>query len=139
MEAPNKDARARAWVLTMNNYTEDQRLSILNNSKSSYVIVAKEIGEETFTPHLQCYIKFPNAIRWSTLHEQYPQAWMEPARGSFEENFNYCTKDGDWEEQGNRPPMEPITLTIHPDDYMHFIFIDENYTITHTSNKNTIE
>jgi len=53
-------------------------------------------------------MRFQNAVRWSTLHEMYPNAWLEPAKGSVQQNFDYCTKEGHWEEAGTRPSMNAM-------------------------------
>lgn len=95
-------SKSRAWCLTVNNYTEEERQAILHNSRSDYVIVGKETGDSG-TPHLQGYIRFPNAVRLSTLKKMFPRAHLEIARGTPEENYKYCSKDGDFEEAGDRP------------------------------------
>lgn len=53
------------------------------------------------------YIRFKNAVRFNTVKELLPEsAHVEPAKGSFKQNFTYCTKDGAWIEWGERPSVE---------------------------------
>lgn len=95
--------KSRAWAFTLNNYTDQEYVSILENSRSEYLVVGKEVGENG-TPHLQGYVRFSNAIRLSSLKKILSgRAHFEIAKGSPEQNFKYCTKEGNFEERGDRP------------------------------------
>lgn len=89
--------RGRAWCLTVNNYT-DSTLSQLSrlSSKSTDWIIGKEIGEEKKTPHLQCYFRFKNQVRFTTLKNAVPNGHWQKAKGSVQQNYDYCSKDGDF-------------------------------------------
>ena len=64
-------------------------------------------GKEVFTngtPHLQGFVSFKNAVyQPSRFFEQYGQGHFEMARGTADENAEYCSKDGDFTEFGKRP------------------------------------
>ena len=51
----NTSGRYRHIVFTLNNYSEDEYLNILNSEYFKYVIIGKEICPTTGTPHLQGY------------------------------------------------------------------------------------
>lgn len=101
---------AKHWRGTLNNYTENEVqsiLSTLSTRKAKYFyIVAKEIGKEEKTPHLQMYI--------STIHLKgaqkgrfRPLPMLSVKRDGVEcsrwfkcdnttlSNYMYCKKDGD--------------------------------------------
>lgn len=94
----NTRTRARGWCITINNYTAQQHSTILEfcKSKCEKWIIAKEIGESE-TPHIQGYMYFTNAISFNTIKSIIPTAHIEKAKGKPEENYNYCSKDGDFE------------------------------------------
>lgn len=105
----NPRSRARQWCVTVNNYTEADlsQLSHLSR-KSKFWIIAKEGQAEGKTPHLQAYFQFKNQTRFSTIKTAVPRAHIEKARGSVQQNYIYCSKEGDFESN--------ITPTITRDD-----------------------
>lgn len=97
------DSRSRNWCFTLNNYT-DEDIDKLVNSSYKYLIIGKEVAPTTNTPHLQGFIIFPNARRLSTLKADYNKTthW-EIARGTPEQNIEYCSKSGNFQEHGTKP------------------------------------
>lgn len=65
------------------------------STRSRFWIIAKEVGESG-TPHLQCYFQFKNQTRFSTLKRAVPGGHWEKAKGTMQQNFAYCSKDGDY-------------------------------------------
>lgn len=89
------DPQNNRWVLTWNNYTEED-VKILEQwleSKAAKSIVEKEVGKEG-TPHLQGYVEFPSRIRFSTISRAFGKAHWEIARKPRQNNIDYCSKDG---------------------------------------------
>lgn len=95
-------AKSRAWCLTLNNWTEEEKQALLD-SQCKYVILGEEIAPDTGTPHLQGYIYFQNAVRLTTLRNISPRAHFEAARGTPAEAILYCEKEGTFTERGTRP------------------------------------
>ena len=54
-----------------------------------------EIGAEK-TPHTHLYVAFSNAVEFSTIHQRFYGAHIEPAKGSHRENRDYIRKEGKW-------------------------------------------
>lgn len=97
-------ARATAWVFTINNYSEDEYQKVLGAlSECTYSIVGREVGSGG-TPHLQGFCIFPRRHSLSVLkHKLGDRAHLEVARGTAQQNRRYCSKDGDFAEQGECP------------------------------------
>lgn len=90
--------RSRAWVFTINNYTDDTINAIqqlLESSKNiTHLIVGKEQGEQG-TKHLQGYIRFENPLPLNSVSRKFPGAYMDIANASPLKNFEYCSKQND--------------------------------------------
>lgn len=100
---PTKNGlRARSWVFTLNNYSPEELLEV-ERIDCKYMVFGKELGEDNQVPHLQGYLHFKDQKALSTLKKLMPRAHFEIARGNAEENYNYCTKQGDFIEKGTRP------------------------------------
>lgn len=97
----SKDTRSRGWVFTLNNYTKEDEEYIQNTLSASYIIYGRE-ESETGTPHLQGYLYFKNARKFSTVRKL--RKWnIEAAKGDVLQNQEYVKKDDDWFEKGTRP------------------------------------
>jgi len=104
---PPSASAAKNWVLTLNNWTQEEfdALALFcTTSDVVYCVVGKETGESG-TPHLQIYLSLTSRKRFNQVKtlcgsQRYH---TEIARGSPEENRTYCTKDGDYTEYGSLP------------------------------------
>lgn len=81
---------AKRWSFTINNYTD----SVITTISSivplcKCIIVGKEIGEKG-TPHLQGYCEFLKKCRPLS----YFKAHFEKSKGTKQQNYEYCSKDG---------------------------------------------
>lgn len=90
--------RSRAWVFTVNNYTDEsvERLNkLVEDPKNiTQMVVGKEQGASG-TPHLQGYIRFKNPLPRNSISKKIPNAWVDIANGTLKKNFEYCTKEHD--------------------------------------------
>lgn len=94
--------RGRAWCFTLNNYNEEHE-KLLKNILCQYMIYGKEIGE-LGTPHLQGYVYFKSARTFSSLKKKFGSLFhIERAKGTVEQNIDYCSKDGSIVELGTAP------------------------------------
>jgi len=94
----------RAWCFTLNNYTEEER-DALRSLKCKYIVFGYERGEEG-TPHLQGYVHLSTQKTLSAMKKFIPRAHLEPRRGTIDEAVDYCKKDGDFEEYGEKPKTQ---------------------------------
>lgn len=97
-----KMSRYRAFCFTLNNYTPEE-VEQVKSWDARYLIFGKEVGESG-TPHLQGYVYFAEAKTLSALKKKFSaRAHWEVARGTPKQAAEYCEKDGDVFEKGERP------------------------------------
>lgn len=100
-------SRARHWVFTLNNYTNDEveLLKRLVPEHCTYITFGYEVAPSTGTPHLQGYVVFNQQIRLAAAKEIIGRrAYMAVSRGSPSQASAYAQKDGVFEEEGELPP-----------------------------------
>lgn len=111
--APRKvSERARGWVLTLNNYTEDEVTQLHNTLDHTvtcdYWILGREVGEQG-TPHIQGYVYWKNAKSFNTTKDllSNDRIHIEKAKAGPGINRSYCAKEENYiEKEGrfNHPP-----------------------------------
>lgn len=99
----SRKTRSRGYTYTLFDYTEEQREALLATN-AEYVIVGEEICPTTERPHLQCYLYFANQRWWDAVDRDLPgKGHTESAKGSAQQNRDYCSKAGKFEERGKLP------------------------------------
>ena len=101
----NKRQQNRSYCFTINNPNDtdaSQLQALWDSGKVKYFIGGKEVGDEG-TPHIQGYVMFKSPVAFSTLKGYLSRGHIEVARGTPQENIDYCSKDGDFIEHGTRP------------------------------------
>ena len=63
------------------------------------MVYGREVGESK-TPHLQGYLQLSQRSTVGKVRAFLPGAHISGARGSYQQNFDYFTKDGDFVVQG---------------------------------------
>lgn len=101
--AANTGSQSKAWVFTLNNFTEEEKNHLINEEDSRYMVFGNEISPSTGTPHLQGYVVFAQKWRFNRVKKFIPRAWIAIAKADADCNYKYCTKGGDFEEHGERP------------------------------------
>jgi len=96
LDSPSKPIRSRKWAFTLNNWTEQEYISIWNYCKTQkHYIIGKEVGE-LGTPHLQGFFESKNTVSNITLKNLNNRMHLTRCRGNNDENLNYCSKDGNY-------------------------------------------
>lgn len=121
-----RETRSRRFVMTINNWTTQQRATLLLRSDSNseliqYLIFGEEKGEHG-TPHLQCYLETKKKTTCNTLREYLtlgePTPWIQPAKGNLKQNQDYCSKGenvlsvGAPMQQGTRSDLTAVISAI---------------------------
>jgi len=96
--------KARAWTFTINNPDKVDLDKVKENLLDCrYWIMGNEVGESG-TPHIQGYLYVSNAVSFNTVRMWLlGAAHVEKAKGNPKQNFDYCSKDGSFEEHGTLP------------------------------------
>lgn len=120
--------RSRGFTITLNNYSEDEYNNILHIAQlhTEKWIFGKEVGESG-TPHIQGYIYFKNGKTMQAIIKLFKnqRIHFERALGNGEQNYNYCSKDGDYICKGfDIEPKEEITIGLHPLPPIKKIIVD---------------
>lgn len=97
-------ARATAWCFTENVDPEIMAAALLDEGLPKgirYIVAGYEKAPTTGQLHLQGYVQLTRQQRLSWLKKNLSHtAHFEPAKGSFAQNHDYCSKDGDYFELG---------------------------------------
>lgn len=97
--------KPRQYCFTWNN-PDEQTESYINNAvwngAVKYLVVGREVGDSG-TRHLQGFIQFKSPRSFQAIKRLLPLCHIEQAMGSGLQNFEYCSKDGDFWERGTRP------------------------------------
>lgn len=94
-------SQGKNWVFTHNNYTSEPDMA--NFVDIVYGIYGHEIAPTTNTPHLQGYLSFSKRKRLNQVTVLIPGAHFDVARGTPEQNIEYCSKGADIRRVGNPP------------------------------------
>lgn len=96
---------AKNYCFTINNYSDEEYQGVLLYLRAStrYFIVGKEIGDSG-TPHLQGYCSFRENHSLAQLKNKLSaRGHFEVAKGRGAHNRVYCSKGGDFVEDGECP------------------------------------
>lgn len=107
-------SQSKRWCYTLNNYTEDDIENIAKwNVK--YSIYGKEICPSTGTLHLQGFVIFNSAYRFSAVKKLLSTAHWESTKGSSKQASDYCQKTdscptvfGNFPTPGKRTDLDKV-------------------------------
>nr|QGF19359.1 hypothetical protein [Antarctic circular DNA molecule] len=95
--------RARGWCITLNNYSLEEvnllEIELHSDTVEKYIL-GKEIGKDKKVPHLQGWIYFKNGKTLSAIKKLSDRAHWEVSKGTAQQNWDYCSKDGDYSHKG---------------------------------------
>lgn len=85
--------KIKKFVFTLNNYTPEEASAIQQYAaaNATFAVIGHEVGEEG-TPHLQGFMNLIKQSRFTAIKKIMPRAHLEVARGSDQDNLNYCSK-----------------------------------------------
>lgn len=109
-----RNTKSRAWVFTLNNYT-DQDITEVKQNLTDCVdfVVGREVGTNG-TPHLQGVMKWKNARHFAAVQKMFnSRAHWEQCK-NWNASVNYCKKENNYICKN-----EEKTLEEQYDDYMH--------------------
>lgn len=123
-QQPRTSNQSRRFCFTLNNPIDEELASIRAQETGdllTYLIAGLEVGE-LGTPHVQGYLETARRSRFGTLRVGMPwlsRAALLVARGSFDDNHRYCSKEGNVLREigdpivpGKRRDLEEIRTSI---------------------------
>jgi len=101
MSEKKAKSRDRGWCFTLNNPEPNSLDDVRKVCR--YIISGYERAPTTDTPHLQGFVYFHTVRSFDQVKKLLPDAHLEMQKGSFEEAIDYCLKECDWHEEGDKP------------------------------------
>ena len=110
-----KEKAHRKYQLTINNpldhgFSHEKIKSNLSEFNLKYWCLCDEIGLEEKTPHTHVYFTSKNAIMFSTVHQRFYGAHIEPALGTDQQNRDYIRKEGEYSDSEKKETNIPETF-----------------------------
>lgn len=112
-QAAETGKQYRAFVFTLNNYTDDDieyLKSWFGNGRVRYLVCSKEVAPMTGTPHLQGYVYLTGrGTTWNALRKKIfggGRAYIAVAKGNSEQNMEYVKKIRAGDEVANEEVFE---------------------------------
>lgn len=112
----SRDTQSRKYQLTLNNPQEKSlnheglKRQLLEFKSLEYFCLADEKGIEEGTPHTHIFFVSKSPIRFSTIKKRFPDAHIEEARGTAEQNRDYVGKTGKWADDPKADTSIPGTF-----------------------------
>ena len=114
---PKRDSPKLHYILTINNYTTEDKEKLNGSNIINIAVAQTEIGEKG-TKHIQAYIKMNKKVRFKTIKDLFPTAHIE-AVTNVEAAIDYCQKEdtatGEWELFRNTYKKEVLKLIEQKD------------------------
>jgi len=102
MEMSESSTKARGYCFTLNNYTQEH-IEALECIVCRYIVYGKEIGA-CGRHHLQGFVYFKSQRYLKAVLKLLPNGChVESMRGTIQQATEYCKKDGDFIERGEKP------------------------------------
>lgn len=106
-------------VFTVNNYTEADFDIVKNHAEfCKFIVCGREVGDSG-TPHLQGFMNLKARTRFNNLKCWLPSAHFEKAKGTDQQNLDYCTKQdknafisGEPQGRGKRNDLKAATKAV---------------------------
>lgn len=97
--------RATRWVFTINNFTQEDEEAVMNLPYQDWCksVIAEEEHLYDGTPHIQGFMITTRKDRTAISYYLNSHAYIEVARGSAYENWNYCSKENQIIVEYNKP------------------------------------
>lgn len=114
-------ARVVNYCFTLNNYSDAEVISIQSIGAVKFIGYGKEVGESG-TPHLQGIVCFTHAKTFGAAKKSFPsRVHLETMRGTVEQAWLYCIKDGDIWSSGVRPRSASEVGLLNKERFQEFL------------------
>lgn len=88
------------WCGTWNNYPADWETTMktFTTEQDAYAVCGLETAPTTGTQHIQLFLYRKLKLSMRQLVKALPNIHFEKCKGTLEQNFDYCTKEGNYKE-----------------------------------------
>lgn len=111
MKTNEESKIGRKFAFTWNNYPPNYKDIIKEYKNIKYLITGEEVSK-TGTPHLQGFIKTIDSTTFKKISKMFGNCHVEHARGTDEENDNYCRGIGKTAKEHGKDPTTEDKLFI---------------------------
>lgn len=121
-EPDDKTSKVRMYLLTINNYN-DEEIEIIEKYMNciktmKYAVIGWEIAPTTSTPHVHVYLHWVSSKSFTQMKKKFPRADIRRCRGTPQQVSKYCKKDGTYKEVGDVPTSGKRTDIEHIRDVL---------------------
>lgn len=112
-------SQRKCYVFTLNNYEDDEfdRIRDRLGEVCEFAIIGKEVGDANGIRHLQGYACFKQRRRFTSVKEILgTRCHIEGAKGNPQQNYDYCSKQGDFVVIGSFPKRKSSPLDLVCED-----------------------
>ena len=126
--------RATRWVFTINNFTQEDEEAVINLPYQDWCksVIAEEEHLDDGTPHIQGYMVTDRKDRSVISRYLNSHAYIEVARGSSYDNWEYCSKEDQIIVEYNKPSEADNkphrSLTRNQEESLSFLEACKTYT-----------
>lgn len=126
--------RATRWVFTINNFTQEDEEAVINLPEQDWckAVIAEEEHLEDGTPHIQGYMVTDRKDRSAISKYLNSHAYIEVARGSSYDNWEYCSKEDQIIIEYNKPSQADNkphrSLTRNQEESLSFLEACKTYS-----------
>lgn len=108
LTTPNDDEPEYTREFCFTHFDDHIHIPNIIHDSIRYLVMGRETCPKTKKQHFQCYVYFRDAKTISAAGKFFKKHWgkqphMEPIKGTFLQNYDYCTKDKDFYQYGNPP------------------------------------
>lgn len=83
----------KRWLVTINNPSDKEIDELIEFGGCKFKVIARETAPSTGTSHIHALVCFYCNARISKLKKAFPRAHLDLVRGTFDQAYNYVTKE----------------------------------------------
>nr|QRI44232.1 MAG: replication-associated protein [Circoviridae sp.] len=100
---PPREAPRKNYCMTIFHDKEADPRTKYDGETMAYLIVGNETCPDTGRKHYQCYVQYIKKVRFTQVKKDFGNSThIEASRGTDQQNYEYCIKEGDFTEFGTR-------------------------------------
>ena len=106
----SQSQQGKRWLITINNPTDEEIDELIEMHRAKFKVIAREKAPSTGTDHIHALIVFDCNVRTNRIKKMLPRAHLDLVRGTFDQAYNYVTKDGIIIYENGEKPKHQISI-----------------------------